>query len=578
MDGMNTQINGFRDEVFALDEIEVNPTSLLIVRPDGSKKIEPKVMQVLLVLASSHGRVVTRQELEDEVWAGRIVTADAVTNAVGKLRKALSDSRKQPRFIETVAKRGYRLIPEPRLLRTHGDEPGAPRSGTGYRLRAALLLVLVAAVLLTWLILQEFFVDRHAPGVAQPPTIAVMPFEDLSPQSEQRYFVDGITHDLITDLSQQPGLQVISSNTTFAYRDTSIDERVIAKELGVRYLVRGAVQRSQEQLRVNARLLEAETGATLWAKRFTGAAATIFLIQDELVSGISRGLQQELAGEYQPFERSGVTQSLEAYDEYLPGREHYGRVTPNDNLIAMQHFSRAIELDPSFARAHAGLALTWSRRAIDGWVEDPEASLRKASRHAETAANIDLDLPQIHFVRGQIALFLGRHQAAAAAANKAVEIAPNYADGYGLLAWIMHYGGRPDLAQQALAKARQLNPASSASYEEIDGEIAFSTGRYEDAVVFFQSALQRNPTHTRARLWLIASLVKLGKIDDANWEAEELITTAPSFSMARMLLAFPHKDPTLRDRLLGAVARVGLKDGRPHTNPTAAKIEEPLYQ
>ncbi|MGB5496463.1 MAG: winged helix-turn-helix domain-containing protein, partial [Sedimenticolaceae bacterium] len=298
---MNTQTNGFRDEVFALDEIEVDPTSLRIVRPDGSEKIEPKVMQVLLVLASSHGRVVTRQDLEDEVWAGRIVTPDAVTNAVGKLRKALSDSRNQPRFIETVAKRGYRLIPEPRLLRTHGDEPGAPRSGTWYRWTAALLLlVLVAAVLLTWLILQEFFVDPHVPGVVQSPTIAVMPFEDLSPQSEQRYFVDGITYDLITDLSQQPGLQVISPNTTFAYRNTRIDERVIAKELGVRYLVRGAVQRSQEQLRVNARLLEAETGATLWARRFTGAAATIFSIQDELVSGISRGLQQELTGEYRP--------------------------------------------------------------------------------------------------------------------------------------------------------------------------------------------------------------------------------------------------------------------------------------
>ena len=293
---MNTQTNGFRDEVFALDEIEVDPTSLRIVRPDGSEKIEPKVMQVLLVLASSHGRVVTRQDLEDEVWAGRIVTPDAVTNAVGKLRKALSDSRNQPRFIETVAKRGYRLIPEPRLLRTHGDEPGAPGSGRRYRWTAALLLALVAAVLLTWLISQKFFVDRHAPGVDQPPTIAVIPFEDLSPQSEQRYFVDGITNDLITDLSQQPGLQVISSNTTFAYRNTRIDERVIAKELGVRYLVRGAVQRSQEQLRVHARLLEAETGATLWAKRFTGAAPTMLSIQDELVSGRSRGLHQELSG------------------------------------------------------------------------------------------------------------------------------------------------------------------------------------------------------------------------------------------------------------------------------------------
>jgi TolB-like protein/Tfp pilus assembly protein PilF len=488
-----------------------------------------------------------------------VVTPDAVTNAVGKLRKALHDSRQQPRFIEIIAKRGYRLIPEPRLLAAHDAVPHASRAPTWGRLKgASLLLLAIVAVASLFLPLPE--TDHREAVRGEPLSVAVLPFDNLSSDPSQEYFVAGITHDLITDLSRQARLRVISPNAAFAYRDAPIDERAVARELGVRFLVRGAVQRSDDQLRINARLLEAETGVTLWAHRFSGAAGSVFAIQDELLSGIVDGLGEKLTGGLKPFRRGGATQSLTAYDEYLLGRDYYGRITPQDNALAMQYFGRAIELDPSFARAHAGLALTWSRHAIDGWGEDPEASLWEASRHAEVAASIDPDLPQVHFVRGQIALFLGRHHAAAVAALKAIELDPNYADGYGLLAWVMHYGGRPDKAREALSRARQLNPVSSASYEEIAGEIAFATGQYQDAVGSFRSTLQRNPTHARARFWLIAALVQLGALEDAAWEAEELVATSPNFTLSRMLFAFPHKDPSLRDSLLGAVAKVGLTE------------------
>jgi adenylate cyclase len=233
------------------------------------------------------------------------------------------------------------------------------------QLKAAALLLLAAMAVITWFFLTRSGTDQHETGEEEPLSIAVLPFDDLSPESGQRHFVEGITQDLITDLSHQPGLQVISPNTVFAYRNTLIDERAIAEQLGVRFLVRGAVQRSDDQLRINVRLLEAATGVTLWAERFSGAANTIFTIQDELVAGVTQGLRRELTSEPLPLERSGATQSLEAYDEYLLGVEYYGRIAPSDNVVAMEHFRRAIELDRNFARAHAGLALAWSRRAID---------------------------------------------------------------------------------------------------------------------------------------------------------------------------------------------------------------------
>ena len=160
----------------------------------------------------------------------------------------------------------------------------------------------------------------------------------------------------------------------------------------------------------------------------------------------------------------------------------------------------------------------------------------------------------------QVELFRGRHNSAAAAATTAIELDPNYADAYALLAWILHYAGRPDQAEPTLAEALRRNPSSSASYREIAGEIYFSTGRYGKAAQEFEAALERNPAHMRARLWLAATLTKLGQHEDAAWEAQELLTINPEFSLSRLLLAFPLKDPQQLDALTGALSQLGLPE------------------
>jgi adenylate cyclase len=262
----------------------------------------------------------------------------------------------------------------------------------------------------------------------------------------------------------------------------------LAEELGTRILVRGDISNDDQEVVINLRMVDTESGRGVWTGRFSGTGDQIFDIKKQIVSNILSELQRHSATDLVLFDPGTVTDSLKAYDEFLHGRRYYSRLTPEDNASAMHHFERAISLDPQFALAYAGLALAWTRNAVDGWTEQPEQSLVEAARLANQAAEIDPNLPQVESVRGQIALFFGDHAAAVSAAMRATRINPNYADAYGLSAWVLHYGGRPSLAEKALREALRRNPASNASYAQIAGEILFATHRYDDAISSFEAA------------------------------------------------------------------------------------------
>lgn len=564
MDDKHEQLGRDARDPFLLGDFRVDPGALCMGRSGACERIEAKTMQVLLALADRPDQVVTREELAHQVWPGRIVTDDALTNAIGKLRRALDDDARSPRFVETIAKRGYRLKVAPMPAGSARPRPDMTVFAGAHKQRIRLvgLLLLGAAIAVAALVYWSATRMPEIPAVSgeSAASVAVMPFELLGGNPSHRYFAEGITLDVITELSRIPGLLVIAPGSAFGYRETSATDAAIAAELGVHYLIRGGVQRLGDHIRINVRLLAAERGETLWAERFAGEASSLFRIQDQLVSGIATALPVRMALSEPHFERSSATASIAAYDAFLRGRERYGRLTPEDNRAARRHFERAIELDPGFARAYAGLALTWSRLAIDGWTEDAERALLKAAEYAERAASLDATVPQIHFVRGQVDLFRGRYSGAAASAARAIELDPNYADAYALLAWIFNYAGRSDRAEAALTEAHRRNPSSSASYREIAGEIAFTKGAYDQAAEAFEAALARNPAHTRARLWLAAALSQLGYTEEAAWQVDELLTLSPEFSLSRLLFAFPLKDPGQRETLTRAVARLGLPE------------------
>lgn len=274
---------------FLLGDFRVDPGALCMGRAGACERIEAKTMQVLLALAERPDQVVTREELAHQVWPGRIVTDDALTNAIGKLRRALDDDARSPRFVETIAKRGYRLKVAPRAGGAARPPPMTVFAGAQkQRIRLVGLLLLSAGIVLAALVYWSATRMPEIPAVARESaaSVAVMPFEVLGGNPSHRYFAEGITLDVITELSRMPGLLVIAPGSAFGYRETSgretsATDAEIAAELGVHYLIRGGVQRLGDRIRINVRLLAAARGETLWAERFAGDASSLFRIQDQ---------------------------------------------------------------------------------------------------------------------------------------------------------------------------------------------------------------------------------------------------------------------------------------------------------
>jgi TolB-like protein len=400
----------------------------------------------------------------------------------------------------------------------------------------------------------------HVGLATAKPAVAVLPLKNLGVSPEQDYFANGVTADLITDLSKVSGLLVIAPGSVFAYTDTDAGPRQISAELDVDYVVVGSVQRAGDQLRVNVQLIKADHERALWAERYAGQLSEIFDIQDRLTAAVIAALEVELAPVEREFLAKRPTESIAAYDDYLRGLEAHGHRSREQNLIARGHFQRAIGFDPTFARAYAGLAMTHSRDAIDGWVADPSRSLELAAELAGKAAVLDPSLPQVHFVSGQVDLFRRRHLAAIEATQRALSVDPNYADAYALSAWVLNYAGRPAEAQGALDKAMRLNPRPTASYLEVLGEILFAQRRYAESASVFATVLDINPNYMRARMWSAAALAQMGDTESARWEVVELMVLSPDFALTRLEFAFPFKDPQVLDALFAGLGKAGLTD------------------
>jgi adenylate cyclase len=326
-------------DAFLLGDICIDPFGLEIRRSGSTQRVEAKVMEVLLALARQSHQVLSREELEQEVWGGRVVTDDALTNAISKLRRALEDNPRQPRFIETIAKRGYRLNVSPTPIAgdvaagtaTRGTKVARQPLRRSWVLAGALLAALTGLLAVWFWESSEPTIPSSSEGDRAIP-LAVIPFDVLGDDPSQTYFAEGISLDLITELSRVPGLLVIAPGTVFSYRDTEADDRRIASELGVRYLIRGGVQRIGERIRINVRVLDTDGGQTRWAERFVGEAERLFRIQDQVVQGIARGLPGRLELPERTADRRGATESITAYDEFLRGLDYFGRRSPENRV------------------------------------------------------------------------------------------------------------------------------------------------------------------------------------------------------------------------------------------------------
>ena len=393
-----------------------------------------------------------------------------------------------------------------------------------------------------------------------PDSIAVMPFDNLSGDSEQEFFSDGMTQDLITDLSKVPGLFVLASSTVFTYKDRVVAPQQVAEELGVRYVLLGSVRRAGSAIRINAQLVEASSGRQLWAERYDGVMTDVFALQDE----VARQIIGSLAPQLTPDEVDGLKPvaetTPEAYDELLRGLAHLRRWTPEEVPLARDYFLSALAIDPGYARAYANVALTYAVPVEYGWSTSVEQDSAKARKYATKALELNPDLSMVYGSLAMTYMNLGDLDAALESISKALEIDPNYADGYTVGAHISTYMGDTDKARAMLDRAMTLNPRYSFNEVYVLGNIDFINGRYADAVIHYQEVLKRNPQMPMARKWLAATYAQMGRSGDAAWEVEETLMIMPEFTVSTEERTIPIRQQEHFDRYIEGLRLAGFPE------------------
>ena len=406
--------------------------------------------------------------------------------------------------------------------------------------------------------------SETAPGkaktVALPdkPSIAVLPFANLSSDPEQEYFSDGITEDLITDLSQLSGLFVISRNSVFLYKGKAVKPEQVSQDLGVRYVLEGSIRKAGNRVRITAQLIDATTGYHVWADRYDRDLHDIFALQDEVTQKVVTALEVKLThGEH---ERLGkpLTNNLEAYDYYLRGLDVHSYSTEEANARARQMFAKAVELDPQFAAAYAYLGWAYFDQWSLGWSRDPQ-TLEQACILAQQAIAVDPLLPDGHRLLGIVYLWKKHHELAIAEVERALTLDPNHADGYAALGDILCWAGRAEETIPLVEKAIRLNPQYPPWYLWNLGHAYYLTGQYGEAIATFKRVLIRISDFMPAHAYLAAIHSEAGREEEVHREGAEIIRLSPQLSLDALRQRLPYRDPAVLERVLTAACKAGLK-------------------
>jgi TolB-like protein/class 3 adenylate cyclase len=392
------------------------------------------------------------------------------------------------------------------------------------------------------------------------PAIAVLPFDNLSGDPEQEYFVDGMSEDLITDLSRVSGLFVIARNSTFTYKGRAVKVQQVAEELGVDYVVEGSVRRIGERVRINAQLVDARSGHHLWAERFDREITNVFLLQDEVVRRIVSSLAVELTGKEQEELSTADDVDPEAYDLLLRGLERFRRFTRETNAEAREFFARAAGIDPTYARAHADVALSYAMDLAFDWSTDHEATASKAMKHATAALALNDKVHQVHFAVGNVMLYRKKHDEALEAAKKAIELDPSYADSHAFLGLAYNYSGDPEKGLASVRLALRLNPRAPFFYIFIEGQSLYQLGKLAEAIARFERVRDGNPAFLVAHQFLAAAHQLSGDGESAEWAVQEALAIQPRLTLAALGESTAYKHADDLDRFIGALREAGMPE------------------
>ena len=475
-----------------LGPFRIDSEAQLLFRGAEPVALGKRAVAVLRVLVGQAGVPVSKETLIEAAWPGLAVEESNLVVQIAALRRVLGDEPGGERWIETLPRRGYRFVGPARIAEQaivdppvgdHDANPGAPQ---------------IAASPAT----------PDAPSLTLPaqPSIAVLPFQNMSGDPEQEYFADGMVEEILTALSRFRSLFVIARNSSFAYKGPSVDIKRVGRELGVRYVLEGSVRRSADRVRITAQLIDALSGAHLWADRFDGALEDVLDLQDRVAAHVVGEIEPRLAHVERERAKRKPAADLGAYDYYLRALANGYLMTKEESEEVVRLAHKAIELDPDFASAYGIAAWFHTRRAANKWTDDGVRERADALHMARRAAELGKEDAFCLSFAGYTFTFAGREiEHGAALADRAIELNPNLALAWGISGWLRLVLGQPDIAIERMARAMRLSPLDPfmRQWQSATAIAHFLSDRYDEALAWAAQALRPDPDF--ATPWRIAA-------------------------------------------------------------------------
>jgi TolB-like protein/DNA-binding winged helix-turn-helix (wHTH) protein/Flp pilus assembly protein TadD len=521
---------------FRIGQWLVQPTLNSISDNESSKRVEPKMMQVLVHLAAHAGQVVSKEQLMGAAWPDTFVTDDVLLRCISELRKALSDDPREPRFIQTIAKKGYRLIaPVEWMDRSSeaapGVEPLAGRQVAPEDLRPGrrVLLIGFATSLVVALLAVAYFSRQWwaaRPGSGQEKSVLlVLPFQNLSADAEQEYFSDGLTEEMITQLArlQPERLAVIARTSSMHYKGTNKTIGQIGRELGVHYILEGSVRREGKRVRISAQLIRASDQAHVWADSYDRELSGILALQNQVAQAVAREIRITLSAQERTRLASSRPVVPEAHESYLKGRFFWNKRTPEGLRKAIEHFERAIEIDAGYAAPYTGLADA-HLLLLEHADVSPQEGLPKAKAAALKALEIDSELAEAQASMGMIR-FCQEWDWAGAEKDfqRAITLNPNYVTAHHWYALLLATTGRLDEARVEIERAVKLDGLSPLMRTAAGWRVYAAARQYDQAAHELRLGIELDPLSGTARRRLGAVYLLAGKHKEAIAELRESV-------------------------------------------------------
>ncbi|MGB8398736.1 winged helix-turn-helix domain-containing protein [Bradyrhizobium sp.] len=507
--------------------------SACLHRDGAVSPLRPKSFDVLVYLVQHAGRLVPKAELIDNVWQNVNVTENSLVQCIKEIRQALQDDTQT--IIETISRRGYLFASPVVEIDERDPEPYAAAAPSAAP--------------------EE---ERPLP-LPERPSIAVLPFDNMSGDPDQEYFADGISEDLITALSRIRWLFVIARNSTFVYKHRAVDVRRFARDLGVRYVLEGSVRRAGNRLRISAQLVDAVTGGHLWAEQYDRELGDIFSVQDEITRSVVAAIEPQLLAAEGVRALSRSSGDLGAWELVAQAQTHVWRLTRDDYGTAIGALERAVDLYPDYAPARSLLAFRMLFAAHMGWIDRGRA-LRVGGMHAIRAIALDDFDSWGHIALGYLGMMERRTEDSIAAFRRAVDFNPNSAAAHGHLSHGLAFAGQDREAIEHAEEAIRLSPLDPDKALFLGGVAVahYGAGRFAEAVRVSSELLQLRPGFQGAQRLRCASLAQTGQIEEARKFLAATRLGQPQLSIEWIRASVPYQTPELMERFLDGMRKAGL--------------------